>query len=415
MSGGELHATPRATISSGTHAPACPRGDSFASPDKTSRQTAPTSATPGRRSIPDASWSPSRATPNRSPSSSPSSAAASIATDKVNGGNGSTWSTSRPARPSTSARVDQCRAQQPAAVDTDQDGSSTPSTSEPPAACSTRWTVPTWGHRPVHWARRRLAVGPFAIFDTEGRPIFYPPTVTFVASQSKFALAFGTGDREDLFSVSAGGPGGSVLHDPRPRLPTGRRGVVPAGSGTTQASFQGDRRVLPPRSGRRPPHGSAHRQSYPGWVLHLAANERVVTKALAPLRVAGVLHLQSALRRTSASSRGNVSVYALLATNANSIAGPDEDRAITVDGFAGRAVITPTGMSDRGTPSASQIDPFAAARTRGPKTICRDLMPADCRFGNFNLNVSVTMSNTPLMSVASVPVCIARKNWTEHF
>jgi hypothetical protein len=66
-------------------------------------------------------------------------------------------------------------------------------------------------------------------------------------------------------------------------------------------------------------------------------------------------------------------------------------------------------------PGGEQIDPFAAARIQGIRDNLQDLMPADCRFGNFNLNVSVTMSNTSVMSVASVPVCIARKNWTEHF
>ena len=41
---------------------------------------------------------------------------------------------------------------------------------------------------------------PFEIFDTGGRPIFFPPAAIFVADQSKFAIAFGTGDRDDLWS-----------------------------------------------------------------------------------------------------------------------------------------------------------------------------------------------------------------------
>ena len=39
---------------------------------------------------------------------------------------------------------------------------------------------------------------PYRIFDTGGRPIYYPPQVVYVAAARKYALAFGTGDREDL-------------------------------------------------------------------------------------------------------------------------------------------------------------------------------------------------------------------------
>ena len=42
---------------------------------------------------------------------------------------------------------------------------------------------------------------PFPVFDTGGRPIYHPPAVVFVAQRGQFALAFGTGDREDLWSL----------------------------------------------------------------------------------------------------------------------------------------------------------------------------------------------------------------------
>lgn len=45
---------------------------------------------------------------------------------------------------------------------------------------------------------------PFPVFTTGGRAIFYPPAVINVASQGLFALAFGTGYREDLWRDPTG-------------------------------------------------------------------------------------------------------------------------------------------------------------------------------------------------------------------
>ncbi len=43
---------------------------------------------------------------------------------------------------------------------------------------------------------------PFAIFNTFDRPIYHEPTVVFVTELGKYAVAFGTGDREDLWDDS---------------------------------------------------------------------------------------------------------------------------------------------------------------------------------------------------------------------
>ncbi len=40
---------------------------------------------------------------------------------------------------------------------------------------------------------------PFAIFDTGGRPLYYPPAVVTLGGGDQFALAVGSGDREDLW------------------------------------------------------------------------------------------------------------------------------------------------------------------------------------------------------------------------
>ena len=271
---------------------------------------------------------------------------------------------------------------------------------------------------------------PFAIFDTgvdcheavvdiadaecHVRSIFYPPTVTFVASQGKYAVAFGTGDREDLFGDASHGPDGRfyVILDPGFQRSAG---VLSSGP-LTEASFQTiDAAVLDPDSADSDFLTAPLTGQQPGWVLRLSGDERVVTKALL---VSGLLvfttFTSEEIPAPLCTYQGDGKVYALLATNANSIAGVTEERAIAVEGFAGRPVVTTTGMT---APDANggEVDPFEQARIQGIRDELMDLFPADCRFGNYSLNVSVALSNTSVLPVASVPVCIARKNWTEHF
>ncbi|MEM7351208.1 MAG: hypothetical protein AAF657_10405 [Acidobacteriota bacterium] len=47
---------------------------------------------------------------------------------------------------------------------------------------------------------------PFPIFDTGGSPIYFAPSAFFIPERNRFGLAFGTGDREDLWSVPPIGP-----------------------------------------------------------------------------------------------------------------------------------------------------------------------------------------------------------------
>ncbi|TNF75470.1 MAG: hypothetical protein EP299_06220, partial [Acidobacteria bacterium] len=44
---------------------------------------------------------------------------------------------------------------------------------------------------------------PFPIFDTGGRPIYFPPSVIFIGKLGLYSVAFGTGDREDIVAFPA--------------------------------------------------------------------------------------------------------------------------------------------------------------------------------------------------------------------
>ena len=77
-------------------------------------------------------------------------------------------------------------------------------------------------------------------------------------------------------------------------------------------------------------------------------------------------------------------------------------------------MVTPEGFSQQDA-GGDILDPFEAAQLRTIRQSLMSLFPADCRFGNFSLNVSTSLSSSQVMPIAQIPVCVARENWTEHF
>jgi Neisseria PilC beta-propeller domain len=250
---------------------------------------------------------------------------------------------------------------------------------------------------------------PFPIFDTEGRPIFFPPTVIFEANSGHFALGFGTGDREDLWSnASTGEEGRFYLILDSDFTP----GIAPLALGPlTEADFEQIPFASAASAGNflLAPVGD----NLPGWVLQLGPDERLVTDALA---ISGLLAFTTfdPERPEVCTFGGNGKIYTLLATNANAVGGQSSQRARTVEGFAGEPVVTTEGFA-RQEGQGNTVDPFEATEIQAIRNSLMGLFPSDCRFGSFSLNLSSSLSTREMVPLAQIPVCIARKNWTEHF
>jgi outer membrane protein assembly factor BamB len=248
---------------------------------------------------------------------------------------------------------------------------------------------------------------PFRIFDTGGREIFFRPTVVFDASTGRYAIGFGTGDRSDLWSRRPGRSGRFYLiADPGFAAGVGEIATGPL----TESSFHriavgsaasGGNFLTTPVDG-----------NLAGWVLELGEEERVVTDALA---VSGFLSFTTfePERPDLCSFGGSGHVYALLAANGDAAGGAGAERAIAIEGIAGRATVTAAGWIEPASNGGS--DPFAAPRISELRASLRDLFPSDCRFGAFSLDVSTTTSGREMVPLARIPVCVARRNWTELF
>lgn len=301
-------------------------------------------------------------------------------------------------------------AAEPAAVDTDQDG-----------LLDTIYIGTTAGllykvdiSRPADLSAQSARLddlsqwAPFPIFSTEGRPIFFRPTVIFEATSGHFGVGFGTGDREDLWSEAAFDEEGRFY------LVLDRglaEGMAPlAGGPLSETSFEqidvADQAVA--ENFLTTPAGS----NQPGWVLRLRRGERVVSDAFA---LSGLLAFTTfePEPRGDCALGGRANAYRLLATNANPIGGPGSPRATAVDGFAGATRARQAGRFESG--DSGPVSPADADSLAGIRSSLMHLFPAACRFGTFSVDVTTSAAGTRSETSVRVPVCIAPWSWTEIF
>ena len=259
---------------------------------------------------------------------------------------------------------------------------------------------------------------PFQIFDSGGRELFFPPSVFFDANSASFALAFGSGDREDLWSEAVAGEEGRfymILDTGFADLDIPPDGLRDGGV-LTEANFLATK-AASANAGTDEVVGTVPLVApegidLPGWVLELGPDERVVTDALA---ISGLLVFSTfdPDRPSVCQYAGDGLVYALNSTTSNSIAGVTEARAISVGGLAGAAVVTSTGFSQAGAGGGEATDPFDATRIQQIRQSMMSMFPSNCRFGSFSLSISTALSGRTQLPIAQVPICIVPKNWKE--
>ena len=174
-----------------------------------------------------------------------------------------------------------------------------------------------------------LAWDPFVIFDTGGRPVYFPPSVIFVAKLGRYSVAFGTGEREDILATTSQvgrfynfvddnfAPG-----DPRLPLTETDLQAIDADVGVTPNTTQ-DFLISPDVGKER------------GWFLILDAEERLVTKTFALSGIVTFSSFNPILAPSGCGGSGTARVYILLATNANSVLeeGGSETRFFEVADF----------------------------------------------------------------------------------
>lgn len=267
---------------------------------------------------------------------------------------------------------------------------------------------------------------PFPIFSTLGRPIYFAPTLFYVSRAQRFALAFGTGDREDLWSFNGQEGRFYVLLDDNftaDLLATGDlpkdETLYPAIRPDALNAPAGTDFVLAPATGQER-----------GWFLRLDPDERVITQAFGLSGVVIFSGFQPQVvvddpapgggnqKDGPVCARGGTSrIFVVLASNGNSLlsTGGVPTRFRTVPEFVTNPYVeqgstkNPDGSGGTG-PNSEILD-------QTQKQILAELKkfyPAGTKFANYWISVSGIRSDTGYVRYATIPVGIIERNWKEH-
>jgi len=314
---------------------------------------------------------------------------------------------------------------EPAAVDTGQDG-----------YIDTIYVGTTAGHlykvdlsqpAPLSGANNRVTSTfwqPFEIFNTQGRQMFYPPAVFFDTDRNQYGLAWGTGNRFDLWKSDATtgrffvfiDTGFTAANTLTPYTSANLQQLTPDGTLNPNSNF-----LLSPPGGL-----------LPGYYFELGAGERVLNEAFT---LTGVMIFSTYVPKpltsvangtTVCADSGDTHVFVLNINNGDAIS--------QQTGAEGTG--TPTGTSNRyfvlakdlglnvntseSTPiiatKANPNPPTEAALSAAIQDVMKQimaLMPANCRYSTKRINITVTDTFNSTYPAAAVPACIIEKNWKE--
>jgi Tfp pilus tip-associated adhesin PilY1 len=259
---------------------------------------------------------------------------------------------------------------------------------------------------------------PFPIFDTLGKPIYSAPTVFFVAKLERYALAFGTGDRENLWDFTGLEGRFYLIVDDNYTAAQTATGVLPRTENSYQQILAGSADaaagadfVLKPATGLQR-----------GWYLRLDANERVITQAFG---LAGIVTFSSYQPQVTVSGgtadptcahSGDSHIFVIYAGSANSV--------MTVDGTNIRWRSVPEFVTNPFVEQGATKNPTNAATGINSEQLdqtqqnvlaaLRSFFPKGTRFANYWVSVSGIRSDTGYERYATIPIGIVQKNWKEQ-
>jgi Tfp pilus tip-associated adhesin PilY1 len=259
---------------------------------------------------------------------------------------------------------------------------------------------------------------PFVIFDTGTRPIYFAPTLFYVSRLSRFAVAFGTGDRENLWNLD-GQTGRFYLFiddgftsGMTPKAESDLEAIDSASSDVNSAfDF-----VLNPNPGKSR-----------GWVLQLQANERVITQTFG---LSGVLIFSSFQPQeigtdpSATCARGGSShIFVVYSNNGNSV--------MQIGGTSTRFRVVPEFVTNpyveqgatKNSPPASGSGSGSGSTTANSEQLdatqqqilqqLKKFFPKGTKFANYWISVSGIRSDTGYERYATIPVGIIERNWKE--
>ncbi len=243
------------------------------------------------------------------------------------------------------------------------------------------------------------------------RPIYMRPSVIFVAKLGLYALAFGTGDREDLWLGTQQEGRFYVFVDDTDFLAPGslpliEEDLVPVPVGAAEVNID---YLLERPSGQK------------GWFIPLEEAERVITEAFALSGVTFFSTFQpdvvvSGVRDPLCSKTGTSRVFIVNTANANPFLRDIDDNQTRFMAVANFVTNPYTEQSQTRTPvpggEGSPAPPLPEDLAHVMEAL-KGLFPSNCRFANYRIDIKTISADTGVIFIAPVPVCIIEKNWKD--
>ena len=277
-------------------------------------------------------------------------------------------------------------------------------------------------------------VRPFRVFFTDGRPIYQEISVIYVPQRQRLALAFGTGNRMNLWeSNNQTGRFYTILDTGF--TDSDRDGLVdPCASGGGPCSAngyrsEGDYQGIDPDEAFDPASPDYLFDSgdvTPGWVLRLDANEKVTTD---PFAFTGIISFTAYNPLLVANADGTCGqtgysrIFVVKTTNANPYIFPEPNNPnlrtryqvvgdFTTQPFVEQSLTKNPLAGDDTRPTSDELCTTASMGVMREEL--KRLFPVSCRFTNATIDVKTIRSDTEMVCIAPVPQCVAPGNWKEY-
>ncbi len=265
---------------------------------------------------------------------------------------------------------------------------------------------------------------PFQVFSTGGRPIQLEISAVYVPKLRRNALLFGTGNRWNLWEFNGQTARFYAIVD------TGwsdldRDGMIDSlaavCSTCTQPLTELSIESIDPDStfdinnpGPSYLFAPSTAGKLPGWFFPIGADQKLITE---PFSLSGVTFFSFYDPVASEAAGvcalgGESNIFTVNTANAIGYAvDPATDErlrytptpAFTTQPFTEQSATTNEGNADPWTEDLTQIN-----------SDLKKLNPPGCRFGNYTIDIKTIRSDTGIVFIAPVPICIEGHNWKEY-
>ncbi len=268
---------------------------------------------------------------------------------------------------------------------------------------------------------------PFAIFDTGGRPIFMTPTLVLVPELDQYAVAFGTGNRPELWERDGTfGRFYMIVDEDYERLDS--RTLPRTESLYELVQFDDDNTTYS--------HLEDRLAGQRGWALALEQNDRVITQAFA---VVGTIVFTSFKPQDAdpdsgdepCARTGRSRIFVIDATNANAFTDLDNQTAASIERYLDVGDFTTSPYVDQtatknpppppGSPSSggrhtdSTLSEVQLALQEQIRTALMRYFPEGCRYNKaYSMTVNASRSDTGFVRYATIPIAMCPVDWKEQ-